>query len=59
MTKPALNSAETMADWMRRIPLKKLGQPEDVAEVVAWLSSDEARYVTGDMIFIDGGWVLE
>jgi NAD(P)-dependent dehydrogenase (short-subunit alcohol dehydrogenase family) len=59
MTKPALSSAETMADWMRRIPLKKLGQPEDVAEVVAWLASDESRYVTGDMIFIDGGWVLE
>ena len=59
MTKPALSSAETMADWMRRIPLKKLGQPEDVAEVVAWLSSDESRYVTGDMILIDGGWVLE
>ena len=59
MTKPALSSAETMADWMRRIPLKKLGQPEDVAEVVAWLVSDESRYVTGDMIFIDGGWVLE
>lgn len=59
MTKPALSSAETMADWMRRIPLKKLGQPEDVAEVVLWLASDDSRYVTGDMIFIDGGWMLE
>lgn len=59
MTKPALSNADTMADWMRRIPLKKLGQPEDVAAVVAWLASDESRYVTGDMIFIDGGWMLE
>jgi len=48
-----------MADWMRRIPLKRLGQPEDVAEVVLWLASDESRYVTGDMIFVDGGWMLE
>ena len=44
---------------MRRIPLKRLGQPEDVAEVVLWLASDESRYVTGDMIFVDGGWMLE
>jgi NAD(P)-dependent dehydrogenase (short-subunit alcohol dehydrogenase family) len=59
MTKPALSSEATMADWMRRIPLKKLGQPEDVADVVVWLASDESRYVTGDMIFIDGGWMME
>jgi len=59
MTKPALSNEATMADWMRRIPLKKLGQPEDVAEVVLWLASDDSRYVTGDMIFVDGGWMLE
>jgi len=26
---------------------------------VLWLASDESRYVTGDMIFVDGGWMLE
>ncbi len=59
MTKPALSNEATVADWMRRIPLKKLGQPEDVAELVLWLASDESRYVTGDMILVDGGWTLE
>ena len=59
MTKPALSDVSTMADWLRRIPLRRLGQPEDVAEVVLWLASDESRYVTGDMIFVDGGWMLE
>lgn len=59
MTKPALSDPATMADWVRRIPLKQLGQPEDVAGVVVWLASDEARYVTGDTILIDGGWMLE
>lgn len=59
MTKPALSDSATMANWMRRIPLKRLGQPEDVADVVVWLASDEARYVTGDTILIDGGWMLE
>lgn len=59
MTAPALSNAETVADWMRRIPLKRLGQPEEVGEVVRWLISDESRYVTGDMVFVDGGWMLE
>lgn len=59
MTRPALSDTATMNDWLRRIPLKRLGQPEDVAEVVLWLASDASRYVTGDMIFVDGGWMLE
>jgi NAD(P)-dependent dehydrogenase (short-subunit alcohol dehydrogenase family) len=33
----------------------KLGEPEDVAEVVAFLASDKARYLTGQVIRVDGG----
>lgn len=40
------------------IPLKKLGKPEDVAEVVAFLSSDSANYITGQVINVDGGMVM-
>ena len=32
-----------------------LGTPEDVAQAVAWLASDEARYITGQVIRVDGG----
>ena len=42
-------------DLMSRIPLGYLGTPQDVAEVVDFLASDEARYVTGQVITIDGG----
>lgn len=41
----------------RRIPLGRLGAPEDIAEAVAWLSSDAASYVTGHTLVVDGGWL--
>lgn len=39
-----------------RIPMKDLGTPEDIAAAVDWISSSEARYATGETLFIDGGW---
>jgi L-rhamnose 1-dehydrogenase len=38
-----------------RIPLGRLGEPEDVASVVVFLASDMARYVTGAALLVDGG----
>jgi glucose 1-dehydrogenase len=40
------------------IPLGRWGQVEDVARVVAWLASDEAAYVVGSTVFVDGGMTL-
>ncbi|WP_050606290.1 3-oxoacyl-[acyl-carrier-protein] reductase [Clostridium niameyense] len=40
------------------IPLKKLGNPEDIAETVAFLSSTGASYITGQVINVDGGMVM-
>jgi NAD(P)-dependent dehydrogenase (short-subunit alcohol dehydrogenase family) len=41
------------------VPLGRAGEPEEVAELVAWLASDSARYVTGTSVLIDGGMALE
>lgn len=41
--------------WARRLPLRRMGQPEEVAAVVAFLASDEASYVTGAEWSVDGG----
>ena len=41
-----------------KIPLGRMGQPADVAAVVAFLASDEAGYVTGEVINVGGGYVL-
>lgn len=43
---------------MQKIPLKTLGNPEDVANVVAFLASDKASYITGQTIHVNGGLVL-
>jgi NAD(P)-dependent dehydrogenase (short-subunit alcohol dehydrogenase family) len=44
--------------WSADIPLRRRGTPSEVADVVAWLASDQAAYVTGQSIVVDGGMVL-
>ncbi|HLR01602.1 MAG TPA: 3-oxoacyl-[acyl-carrier-protein] reductase [Virgibacillus sp.] len=53
----ALNDEQKEA-ILKLIPLARLGQPEDVANVVRFLASDDAKYITGQTIHIDGGMVM-
>jgi len=50
-----VTGSEMEADMVAKTPLGRAGQPDDVAEVVAFLASDEARWVTGEVIFASGG----
>jgi NAD(P)-dependent dehydrogenase (short-subunit alcohol dehydrogenase family) len=43
--------------WLRRTPLGGRGQPEDIASVVAFMCSDGARFITGETLIVDGGWL--
>jgi NAD(P)-dependent dehydrogenase (short-subunit alcohol dehydrogenase family) len=48
--------AASLAGYERRIPLHRLGTPEEVAEAVLYLAGDEASYVTAETMRVDGGW---
>jgi glucose 1-dehydrogenase len=43
---------------MRLIPYKRIGEPEDIGRVVVFLASDQADYINGASIFVDGGMTL-
>ena len=48
-------SEDIRKDWMKKIPLRRGGKPEDIANVCAFLASDMSSYVSGQVIQIDGG----
>ncbi|MEO8921659.1 MAG: SDR family oxidoreductase, partial [Caldimonas sp.] len=48
-------SEEAKARIMGRTPLRRLGEPKEVAAVCAFLASDAASYMTGEIVVVDGG----
>ena len=49
----------TLDDVAGRTPLRRLAEPEEVARVVAFLASDEASFMTGSSVRVDGGWLAD
>ena len=50
-----LGSEEAKARILSRTPLRRLGEPAEVADVVAFLTSDASSYMTGEIVYVDGG----
>lgn len=51
-------SEETMNEFAKTVPLKRIGQPEDIAEAILFLASDASRYITGSYVAVDGGLLM-
>jgi NAD(P)-dependent dehydrogenase (short-subunit alcohol dehydrogenase family) len=47
-------------DWMlERLPLRRLAEPDEIANAVVYLASEEAAYLTGQVLVVDGGWTVQ
>ena len=44
-------------NYEKKVPLKRLGDPEEVANVITFMASDASSYITGSNILVDGGWI--
>lgn len=57
MTKGMLSDEKVKAGLLMRVPKGRVGKPEDIGAAAAFLASDEADYITGAVIYVDGGWL--
>jgi glucose 1-dehydrogenase len=58
INKSAWDTPEALNKLLTLIPYNRIGEPEDIGKLAAWLASDESDYITGTTIFMDGGMTL-
>ena len=52
-----LSHEEVLADMAKQVPMNRLARPEEIGDIVTYLCSNQAGYITGNTIHVDGGWV--
>ena len=57
MIDPVRQDKVSMEGILGRVPLHRVGKPEEVANAVVFLASDDSSYMTGSVVVVDGGWV--
>ena len=57
MNRPLLDDEEFSSWVKRRTPLGRWGEPDDIGPVAVFLASDAARFITGQVVLVDGGWL--
>jgi NAD(P)-dependent dehydrogenase (short-subunit alcohol dehydrogenase family) len=49
------DSGNLLSEWGRKHPLGRIGRPEEIADVVVFLASEKASFITGEYVCVDGG----
>jgi NAD(P)-dependent dehydrogenase (short-subunit alcohol dehydrogenase family) len=58
LTQPEMSDKEKYTAWVNKVPLGRLGDPDEMKEITVWLASKASSFVTGSTIVIDGGVTL-
>ena len=58
LTEAEMSDPAAYADFVKKIPLGRIGRPEELEEIAVWLASDASSFVTGSVLVIDGGQTL-
>lgn len=58
INKSVWGTNEGMADLLKLVPYGRIGEVPDIAKACVWLASDESDYITGDVLYVDGGMML-
>jgi NAD(P)-dependent dehydrogenase (short-subunit alcohol dehydrogenase family) len=60
LVEQAIQDGSLNEQWMlERVPMGRLAQPDEIARVVRFLASDDASYITGQCVIVDGGWTVQ
>jgi len=59
MTKPFLSDENAKQLFLEKIPVGKIGIPEDIAYATLYLASNESNYMIGQTLVVDGGWIIQ
>lgn len=59
MTEPLLKDENVLNNMIQKIPQKRLGEPKDLVGAALLLASNASEYITGQVIYVDGGWLVE
>lgn len=58
MAHSSISDPSAFTPFIAHTPAQRLGLPEDIADVAVWLSTDDARFITGQSLLVDGGYTI-
>ena len=59
LVQKGLDDGSIPADFTTEIPMRRLGRPDEIARAIRFLAGDDASYITGETLVVDGGWTIQ